>query len=340
MWYEGYFNIYLMGGVFGKLNREKLAKYKNISTFQTVFSRMLLDALHRYKINGIPDTMSERVIMQSLLWYGGVVVFEKGGNLLALPGVPTGDGFNINGDPSACWVFSRNGQMNEQVKVHIPGGDDSTFLRILTDSRTTGKGGTGVYIWENDLRFPFLNTVVEYANAVSDAMRTLDVVRQNLKHPYIVVAEESVVPSVREFFKKRDENLDFIIDSGVFPVDSIKVLPLGDDNGTQAKDVTALIEWYEAKFRELCGIRSNSQMDKKGENLVTAELTVNNEYEDLQPVKCIESINRGLDIVNKFFGTNMSCTERKEISKNEDNDFSGDERDGGGSLPGEDPGRS
>lgn len=323
MWYDGFFTIPLTGGITGKVNREKLAKYKNAATFQNTFIRFLSDALSRYTFDGLPDTVSERVILQSLLWYGGVVFFEKNGSLLALPGAPTGDGFNLYGDPGSAWIFSRNGQLNEQIKLHIPGGDDDAFLRILADGRKTGKGGAGVYVWENQMRFPFIHTVTQYAEAVSDSMRTLDVVRQNLKHPYIIVADETVVPSIKEFFKKRDENLDYIIDSGVFPVDKIKILPLDAANTAQAKDVTELIEWYESKFRELCGIRSNSQTDKKGENLISDEVHINDDYEDLQVDRLIPYMQKQLDYVNKFYGTDIKVVSRKEQT-NEDDDILSD----------------
>ena len=180
-----------------------------------------------------------------------------------------------------------------------------------------------MYVWENQMRFPFIHTVTQYSEAVSDSMRTLDVVRQNLKHPYIIVADETVVPSIKEFFKKRDENLDYIIDSGVFPVDKIKILPLDAANTAQAKDVTELIEWYESKFRELCGIRSNSQTDKKGENLISDEVHINDDYEDLQVDRLIPYMQKQLDYVNKFYGTDIKVVSRKEQT-NEDDDILSD----------------
>ena len=338
MWYEGYFTIPLTGGIQGKVNREKLAKFKNAASFQNTFIRFLSDALMRYQFKGLPDTVSERVVLQSLLWYGGVAFFEKQGTLFALPAAPTGDGFNVYGDPGKAWIFSRNGQMNEEIKIHIPGGDDDAFLRVLNDGRKTGKGGAGVYVWENAMRFPFIHTVIQYAEAVSDSMRTLDVVRQNLKHPYIVVADETVVPSIKEFFKKRDENLDFIIDSGVFPVDKIKILPLDSANTEQVKDVTGLIEWYESKFRELCGIRSNAQMDKKGENLISDEVHINDSYEDLQVEKLIPYIQKGLDIVNKFYGTSITVHKREQEVSDGNDDIQSDSSDRRDSVPGGDSG--
>lgn len=311
MWYDGLFSIFLFGGNIGKTNKMKLASYKNAVTWQNVFVRLLQDALHRYKIVNLPDTVQQRVILQSLLWYGNIVFFEKMGNILALPGAPSSAGYNINGDPGSSWVFSRNGQFNEEVKLYLPGEDESNFLKKTNGIEDGGKY-RGVIVWENSIRYPFINQIVWFADMIADSMRTIDVARQNLKNPFVVVCEESVVNTVRKFFEKVDNNEERIINSGVFPVDKISVLPIHQETQTLS-DATELVEWYENKFREICGIDSNAQQDKKGENLITAELSINDEYQEQSIDKCVQYIQEGLDNVNKIFGLNMKV----EVNKDE-----------------------
>jgi len=317
LWFNNLFNIYLLGNDAGNMTNKKLAKMKNNIAFQNQFALKVLDGEHRYYIEGLPESCSQRVVLQSLLWYGSVVFFEKDGSLIALPGVPTGQAFNVYGDPAEAWVFSAVGQYNQPVKLYLPGSDENAFLK----NTIAGKAGNdykGVYVRENDLCYPFIRHVIWYAEAVADSMRTLDVCRQNIKQPYIITAEESIVNSVKEFFKQRDINQDYIISSGVFPADKIALLPF-ETNADNLDNATELIDWYENKWRELCGFENNGQIDKKGENLISTEVDVNNEYTWISVDKSMDTIQRGLDNVNKLFGTNMQVKKyEQEVTENDD----------------------
>lgn len=318
-WFSPFFNIYLGGGEIGQMTNKKLAKMKNNIAYQNQFALKANDGIHRYYIEGMPETCNPRVINQSLMWYGSVVFFEKEGNIIGLPGVPTGQGFNVYGDPAEAWVFSAIGQYNQPVKLYLPGSDESAFLKNTIGGKQTGEV-KGVFVRENELCYPFIRHVMWYADAIADTMRTLDVCRQNIKQPYIITAEESIVNSVKEFFKQRDINQDYIISSGVFPADKIALLPF-ETNADNLDNATKLIDWYENKWRELCGFKNNGQIDKKGENLIQSEVDINDEYTWISVDKCIESIQRGLDDVNKLFGTNMTVKKyemKEEVTDNDD----------------------
>lgn len=327
MFCDGYFNIYLSGGETGKANRKKLAQYKNSVMFQNTFSRLVQDALQRYEFDGLPDSISERVFKQSLLWYGGACIFERDGALLCLPAVPTGDGFNIYGDPGAVWVFARNGQLNEEIPVYIHGSDETAFLKKGM-SGSQAKKPRGVFIWENALRYPFINHTMFYSKAIADTMRTLDVCRVNIKNPYMIVCEESVVNTVKAYFNSRDNNEEFIISSGVFDADKVKMLPIVT-NGENLTSCTSLIEWYENQYRMLCGIENNSQMDKKGENLIQAEVEITHEYTEFSTDRALEYIQQGLDDVNKLFGTNITVNKKESEGDDETLNNAGSETDDG-----------
>lgn len=304
MWFDGLWCIPIDFGT-GKRNKRRLAEFKNAYAFQLAFARFLNDALRRYDFDGLPETLNKRVILQSLLWHANIVFFEKGGNLFALPAAPTGD-LNVYGEPASAEVFSLNGMLNEKVELFIHGSDEDAFLK-KTETINTGKY-KGVMVWENNARYPFINAVIYYAQQVSDTFRTLDVCRQNIKNPQMFLCEESVVPTVKKYLEDRENNVENVIGTGVFDPTKVAVVPI-DAHGTQLSDVTALIEWYEAKFRELCGIDNNSQMDKKGENLIQAEVSVNDEYTFSSVEKCMEVMQQGLDDVNKIFGTNITVKE-------------------------------
>lgn len=327
----GYWNIPLFCGDAGKATKRKINRFKNSVMFRNCFARLVQDGLHRYDFDGLPDTVSKRVVLQSLLWYGGVVFFEYKGGIFALPGAPTGN-FNINGDPGAAFVFTRNSSIgfNKEVKLFIPGSDENAFLNKTGLIDAKQGQARGVYVWENAIRYPFINQTIFFSSAIADSMRTLDVCRVNIKNPYIIVAEESVVNTVKRYFDQRDENNEYIISSGVFDAAKVQLLPIATNSDTLTA-CTALIEWYEAKYRELCGVKNNAQMDKKGENLIRAEVSVNDEYTYMSPDKCMEYIQAGLDDANRLFGLNMKV---KEVDREDDNIFGNEDADGG--LPGDD----
>lgn len=323
---ENLFCIPITQGRAGKMTREKVAMLENELCFRNVFARNVLDALDAIDVENVPATMDKRVILQSILWYGSVVFFEKAGGIFSLPGAPVGDGFNMYGHPGKAWVWTRNGQMNEQVTLNIPGGDENSQLEIMTSMQKAGKGN-GVFIWDNALRFPFINIVIDFSEKIADSYRMLDVMRRNLKAPYIIAAGESVNATVKQYLDQRDKNVDAmqILNTGAFdPKKDIAVFPL-DLNSQSLKDVVELIEWYENKLRELNGISSNSQIDKKGENIITDEVHINDMYENMQIDKRLEYLNGSVELWNKLYGTNIKFVKKHNENVEQTEDMSDDQ---------------
>ena len=333
-WYMDGFNIFLGGGALGKMNKSKMAKYKNAIVFQNNWFQFFEDAMSRYKIvekgkDTLPETLSERVILQSFIWYANAVFFDKGNNIFALPGVPDGSGFNWYGNPAGAWIYSRNGRLNENVKLYIPGSDESAFLKE-TNGYIDGGKIKGVIVYENKSRVPFIRPMMYYCEQVSDTFRTLEVARKQLKVPYIIFAEESVRKTVVDDLNRRNDNEENIIGTGVYDPNKVNIFPIQGATESIPRAVE-LIEWYTGKWKELCGIDNNSQIDKKGENLIQAELDVGQDYTDLALEKIKPVISEGLDDVRKIFGLDLEVItrldekeakekERMEDIKNENSD--------------------
>lgn len=325
MWFDGMFQIPVdISGGYGEKqkNRRMLNKFKDDLTFQVNFSKAVEDALNRYDIEGIPETMSKRVILQSLLLHASVVFFKKDEQMFALPGVPTEE-LNIYGDPGFAEVFSLNGYFNDKVKLFIPGSDMSSFLEspyIIKDGEAKG-----VIVWENKKRFPYIYAVILYAQAISDTYRTLDVIRANIKNPQIFYGEESMRATVERYLETRESNASAgFISTGNLEADKLKLVPF-DPKGTSLSDVTGLIEWYEGKLKERNGVKNNSQMDKKGENLVTAEVDVTDQSTAKSNDDVVDYLQEQLDIANEFLGLQMKVVSKKAVEGgNEDDDDTAD----------------
>ena len=311
----------------GKIkSRTKLNKFKNEQLFITTFMRLFNEALNRYKITGLPDTCNERVILESLILYGCVTFFNYEGNVLSLPSAPSGRGWNVYGDPLSAWVYSRNGLFNKEIDLFVKGGDNSALIKRGMSGQINGNP-VGCMVWESQNRYPFLNTIIFYAEAITDTLRTIDVNRLWLKHPFIPVCEESLIPTVKKLFNDYNNNQDFLpVSTGILDVDKFDLKNL-DVSPDAIKSAIELCEWYESKFREQCGVKANSQVDKKGENLTSTEINVNEEYTDGKDNSIVEYINTQLDFVNEMLGTSMKCISTepvKDDKESEDDNNDGD----------------
>lgn len=304
MWYNSFTNIALVQSLDCT---KKLNKMKNAQEFQNWFAELLETATNRYKITGLPDTCNERVILQSFLWYGGCVFFEIEGSLLSLPGMPTTD-YSLYGDAGYAYVYGRNG-FNKKIKLVIPNAESKVVSKGVSGNQM-GDTGEGVYIRERKNVYPFINYVISYAAKIADCSRTLDVQRFQMKRPYMITAEETVVPTVRKWMKSVGDNEEAIISTGVFPADKVAVVPL-TVSGEDIKAVRELIEWYLSQFRELCGINSNPNTDKKA-NLLVDEINVNNEATEESVSDIVDYMQEQFDLVNRRFGTNIRVEVKKD----------------------------
>ena len=313
-----WFNPYFFIGFDGiPKTRKKLTQLQNRIVSQNIFFRLADVTLNRYKFNGLPETVSERVILQSLFAYGCVCFFEKNGALLALPGAPCGDGWNIYGEPLASWVFARNGNLNEEIPLYIPGGFNNKILTQGSLSTERKGEAKGVLVWESLSRYPIINETIFYSDRIADCLRTLDVNRKWLKRPFIPVGEDSVIPSIINMLKSIEQNDDIVpVDTGVMDIEKFDMRPV-EITPDMINSVVSLCEWYENKYRELCGIENNGQIDKKGENLIKAEVQTNDQYTDLSLDRILPVIQDGLDNVNEFFGTSITVERVQEKQENE-----------------------
>lgn len=285
--------------------QRKIAEFKNSLAWQNAYHHFATKGLSRYEIENLEPCMSSRVMLMSLLYHGAICVFEKDGAILALPAAPCGNP-NLNGDYKSCWVYGRNG-FNEEIPLFIPGADENGLMKKGYVTLNQDKKPRGVLIRENEFMYPFINYCIDYAEKVSDTMRTIDVVRANIKRPYVIAAEEQLVPTVKKFFEERNANVDYIVSTGVFPADKISILPF-ETNAESIKVATDLIEWYYNDFDNKMFKNSNANPDKK-ERLLVDEVNSNNESRETEKQKFRDYLQEQLDFCNDCLGTNLQLKE-------------------------------
>lgn len=291
---------------------KRITQFKNQVEFMNALARLTKRALARYGFEGLPDTVNERVLKMALLFHGCVCFFEKEGNILALPALPNSN-LNLYGEWKSCFVYGRNG-FNAQIPLYIPGADESKTVNAGYINLNITEQPSGVFVRENEFIYPFMNYCITYAEKIADCMRTIDVTRKNIKKPFIITAEEQLVPTIKKFFDNRDNNEEYIVSSGVFPADRISLLPI-ETNADSIKAATDLIEWYYNDFDNLCNWNSNANPDKK-ERLLVDEVNSNNESMSEVRDNFIEYLQEQIDNVNKYLGANIKV----KIKEDEAND--------------------
>lgn len=344
-----YFLSTQTNGLTRKTKKRIMAMYRNNWIVNITINRLIDVYMSVYTITAstpwggsskkLPAGMSDRVIKLSFLM-NACCVFCDGlewnkqyfPGKYAMYGFPSGKGFNINGNPLSATVMSLyNGMISEEVPLYMPEADDAPLLEYAY-GRKQEEEPRGFIVWENKSRFPLIYTIIYFALCISDSYRTLDTTRRWLKKPVIFTADKELVNSINEVIEAMDYNEEYTIEnSSLGSVGQATNMFNTNENGQNLKDVTSLIEWYENKVREEYGIDSNPQMDKKGENLQTAEITVNNEYQTLRSNSRIDTMNESFDEAAEWFGVRFHAEPNvgKQVYMNPGQDQRGDNKDGG-----------
>ena len=332
MWYNNFFTI---DTSCNKMSQSKMAKYKNNQAWQNEFCRNLIDAQNRYHIENLPSTCSQRVIQQGLLWSGAVCFFKMQESVLCLPAVPDGSGLNLYGDYAGAYVYGANG-FNRHISVMLPGSEENAEIAKTISGLHTSGDPQGVLVWENDMLRPFIQQIIYYTEMMSQTLRKIEVATRYAAVGHVFVADESIAKTAEATIRSiYDDNVDHVISSGIFDPTKFQAVNF-TENPTSLQSLTAAYEWYSSQYRILCGTAAASNMDKKGENLISDEIHVGDEYAEMQSQHVIDCIQRRLDVANEFLGTNMAVVRGGESY----DDISDDEGIDDGSVPGDHPGGS
>lgn len=309
-WYNSYWgNISLD---VSKLSAKKLKKLESNLEFQNIFHNFFNAALNVFEYKNLPDTMDERMIERAYLLSGRCLAAEDNGGLLSLVGAPA-SGWTLYGYPVKAFGWGFNGY-NKEFSVYVPGADESEAIRRNAGGETAGEP-SAVMGYDNSTGYPYVNYLITECHRLANLKMAIDVLVENLKQPLIVSCNDDAVNTVREAFKERAENMPAIVGTGKMPIDAFKVW----DTKVSPETLEAfknLYEWYENNLRELFGINSNEQTDKK-ERLLVDEVNINNEMTIDSVDKRLVWRKRWCEQMNEVFGTNISVELRNKPKEKE-----------------------
>lgn len=321
MWYQPYWgNIDLN---ISKLSAKKLKIYENNLEFQNIFQNFFLAALNVFKWNGLPDTCDERMIERAFLLSGRCLMAQKDGAVLSLIGAPA-SGWTLYGYPVRAFGWGFNG-FNEEFPVYVSGADDAPDIKRNAGGVQYTEQPRAVMGYDNATAYPYVNYLLTECHRLANLKMAIDVLVENLKQPLIVSCDDNALNTVKEAFKQRGDNLPAIVGTGRLPVDTFKVWDTHASPET-LKAFQDLYEWYENNLRELFGINSNEQNDKK-ERLLVDEVNANDQMTVDSVEKRLEWRRRFADECNKLFGTSISVELRNPPKQPQEEDEYPEEED-------------
>ena len=303
------------GSTYPNLTYDKIRKkeYKKL-VYTNVKVKLTNIVIKMFKWKTI-DTIDPRLIELGYLMRGAVCCYTGTKGTYLLPCIAN-NRYNIYGNPVQVRVYGWNG-FNEAVDV-IYKGDIPDNL-VTEAPKTDFKG---VYGRDNDLAYPYINYVLEYAHKLTDKIVALEIATQRIKNPfYFVIDDINLKDSVNKLVEKIEDNEDVIIrvkNKSLKSVDeSIKLIQnnMHPEILTHIKDA---INFDFNMFLETIGINTNPSPDKS-QVVLNSEINSNNELVNLeQDIRFLNRQNFCKD-VKDLIGIDISVEKNIDLQKEIEN---------------------
>lgn len=287
---------------------EKIKKQFKDTCYRNMYVRLFNIALKLFKWK-VPDSIDPRIIEIGYLQRGQICVFRNEQGEFALPCIPM-NLYNIYANPTQVQVIGWNGYVRNifiKYKTDIPAGE---ILEIPSDQQ-----GEGVYSRDNDLAYPYINYIEEYAWKLTDKIVALNIAAQRLKCPMtFAVNEAEMRDSVKKIAQKIESNDDVIIvvkSSKVVEMDNILKMEPNNMKPEILQSMKDAILFDFNMFLETMGINTNPSPDKS-QVVLTPELNSNNNLIDLEFKIRMDNRKKLCEDVKSLLGIEMSVEDNRE----------------------------
>lgn len=257
------------------------AQRENFILFEELFNRFSNIGVSRIDWQGLPSSVDERFLNQSLYLTGTAAFFnDEMLGYLALPCTMSG-GFNVYNDPLTVNAYSFN------------------YNKMLEQ-------GEFVYIRANPSRVPLAFSVFEYTRRMADVLRSIDVLCKKMKHPFMLVCDEKERLTYENLIKKITDNEVMVLGAKNFNLNT-KQLQFEDTRVTA--DLTTLWDTFhqlESILYTSLGIESLPIVKK--ERLIVDEVNSNNMVTEMNTQVMIKELDTACKRINDMFGLNVSVS--------------------------------
>lgn len=246
--------------------------------YYTYFTKMLDIMLNRFKYINVPDTLDTRYLELSLVTTGQAVIFRD--DVLGLcafnvsyEGYPDQYGYPIDRQAIAA-----NG---------VNFGDLNP--------------GNSVIVYNNRLRTPDVQTVLEYARRMYNAQSIADCNVKQQKASGLVITDEAQRLTLKNAMAKWDGDEPLIFAGTGFDKDAFATI--GFEIEFKARDLLDYKQKIFNEFLTFMGI-ANTNSDKK-ERMIVNEVAGPYGVIELARKSYMNERERAINEVNKLFGTNI-----------------------------------
>lgn len=251
-------------------------------TASDYYDRLASIALSVFEWTGLPESCNQRFLERALYETGrAVFVNDPIYGYLTLECTPSGQ-LNIYNEPVSYTAFS---------------------TRYHKDFKRT----ECVYIRNNYLERPTIDSIILFANRLTEAERTIDINIKAQKTPVVIRCSEKEKLTMMNAFKQFTGNEPLILYSDAMNIDNFKVLK------TDAPFVADKVQEYKRNIWNDCmtflGINNNYSEDKK-ERLLTDEINANNDQININAQTMLLTRKIACEEINKMYGLNVDVKMR------------------------------
>lgn len=280
------------------------AQRENQTLFWEMFNRWSNLAVTRYDWKNLPDGVDERLLNIGLYLQGTCAFFED--PMVGLTALPCnyGNRFNFLYQPTSVTVYGYG------------------TSKTLNDPKEFG------FVRSTPTGLPLALTIYEYTRRMTDILRTIDVINQRMKRPYLIRCEEKERLTIQNLFKKIKDNEELILGQKNFPLEerSFDIAPLPYVGNTDI-----LWESYKAYERLLyTAIGVQTLPENKRERMIVDEVNSNNMVIELANETNLKEISLCVEVVNEKFRTNIEVSIKELKSFDPEEGFTYDVDGGGG----------
>lgn len=262
-----------------KHGKRKDTKWKNNRAFNNWFVYLSNLYLNAFEFEGLPETVNERFLFETLFWDGkALFFFDNSLGYLALP--CEGDGnFNV------YFEYTRYRAISNEYNETYEYPDNCVLVRA------------------NQLLYPPLFMVESWASRIADAERTIDVYAKTMKRPWLVTGEYDDKLTMNVLVDSINDN-ELVVTGAQRLNESLQRAyqnPM-DGNGLMAL-------WrhkHELLDECLTWFGINNANTEKRERLITQEVESNNQLIQLNSDTVLDWLKFACEQINALYGLNVS----------------------------------
>lgn len=268
----------------GKIESE--AQRENAILFEELFNRFSNIAVSRLNWTGLPESVNERFLNQTLYLFGRCAFFDDPEfGYLTLPCTMAG-GFNMYYNPVSVNAYSFN------------------YNKMLSP-------GEFVYIRANPSAVPLAFSVFEYTRRMSDVLRSIDVLTKKMKHPYWIMCDEKERLTYQNIIKKIVDNEVMVLGSKGFDIrggmEQIKVI----DTASKAELQTLWDSYKQLESILYTALGIESVPHEKRERLLVDEVNSNNMVTEMNVEVMVKELKEACRQINKKYGLNIDVEAKR-----------------------------